>query len=37
MRAGAPQAATEYAPAVLFWTMIPGFVGYAFWFRRRRS
>jgi hypothetical protein len=28
---------TEYVPGVLFWMMIPGFVGYAFWFRRRRS
>lgn len=28
---------TEYVPGVLFWTMIPGFVGYAAWFRRKRS
>ena len=28
---------TTYVPGVLFWTMIPGFVGYALWFRRRRS
>jgi hypothetical protein len=28
---------TEYVPGVLFWTMIPGFVAYALWFRRRRS
>ena len=28
---------TEYVPGVLFWTMIPGFVGYALWFRHRRS
>ena len=28
---------TEYVPGVLFWTMIPGFVGYALWFRRKRS
>jgi len=28
---------TEYVPGVLFWMMIPGFVGYALWFRRRRS
>jgi hypothetical protein len=27
---------TEYVPGVLFWTMIPGFVGYALWFRRKR-
>ena len=28
---------TEYVPGVLFWTMIPGFVGYSVWYRRRRS
>jgi hypothetical protein len=28
---------TTYVPGVLFWTMIPGFVGYAAWIRRRRS
>ncbi len=27
---------TEYVPGVLFWTMIPGFVGYAAWIRKRR-
>ena len=27
---------SEYVPGVLFWTMIPGFVGYALWFRRKR-
>lgn len=26
----------KYVPGVLFWTMIPGFVGYAAWIRRRR-
>jgi len=28
---------TEYVPGVLLWTMIPGFVGFAVWVRRRRS
>jgi hypothetical protein len=27
---------STYVPGVLFWTMIPGFVGYAAWYRRRR-
>jgi hypothetical protein len=26
----------EYVRGVLFWTMIPGFVGYAAWISRRR-
>lgn len=26
----------KYVPGVLFWTMIPGFVGYATWIRQRR-
>lgn len=27
---------TEYVPGVLAWTVLPGFVGYAVWVRRRR-
>lgn len=26
----------KYVPGVLAWTMIPGFVGYATWIKRRR-
>jgi hypothetical protein len=26
----------KYVPGVLFWTMIPGFAGYAAWIKRRR-
>ena len=34
--ANALRVPTAYVPGVLFWTMIPGFVGYALWFRRKR-
>lgn len=27
---------TKYVPGILFWTMIPGLVGYAEWIRRPR-